>query len=58
MEAEHPRWGLIYRVVVQQDLKSGMEVFAHYDYPREDFPADFPWYWIAKDSQDQENVSL
>ena len=56
-EAEHPRWGLIYSVVVQKDLKSGMEVFAYYGYTREDFPADHPWYWIAKDSEDHENGS-
>ena len=56
MEAEHPRWGLILSVVSKVELKAGTEVFTHYGYAedRRKFPADFPWYWKAKEALDKE----
>ena len=58
VEAEHPRWGLIQSVVSQQDLKAGSEVLTHYGYTEEDrkFPADFPWYFEAKEALEKEEI--
>ena len=48
VEMEHPRWGLIQSVTAMRDLKAGEELFTFYGYGKNDFPADFPWYFEAK----------
>ena len=31
-----------------RDMKAGEELFTFYGYGKNDFPADFPWYFEAK----------
>mgnify|MGYP001160223486 FL=1 len=46
-EIEHPRWGVIQGVGTMKPIKAGEEIFTHYGYKEEGFPADYPWYHEA-----------
>lgn len=47
-EIEHPRWGVIIGIRTTKPIKAGEEIFTHYGYKKNDFPADAPWYHAAQ----------
>ena len=51
---DYPRWGIILSVVATRNLKAGEELYGYYGYKRQEFPADFPWYWELKMKVDKE----
>ena len=53
IETEHPRWGMIQSVTPKYDLKAGQELFTHYNYKKQDFPYDHPWYWKSESSKNE-----
>ena len=57
-EIEHPRWGMIQSVAVNEEtankLNVGDELFGYYDYQWKEFPFDFPWYFELKSKVEAE----
>ncbi len=47
-EFEHPRFGLIIRLVATRDIDAGEEILLDYGYKEGDFPGDHLWYHEAK----------
>ena len=51
-EIETPRWGLTMSLLLPKDkvgqVQAGDELFAFYEYRKEKFPFDVPWYWEQK----------